>query len=1743
MVYDLRAKKVNRIFRGHFWFNRGKKTKPANHDLGAALTSRISFRALEPRTVFDGAAVATATDASTDTQATTTTEAPVDAAPATDSSTDLLNALSTSAAPASNSVVFVDTTVADYQTLVANAPENADVVLLDPGQDSLQQMADYLAGRSGIESIHILSHGDEGELIIGNTMLTNATLADHTSQLTAIGNALAENGDILLYGCNIAANTDGTAFIDTLAQLTGADVAASTDITGAGGNWMLEGVSGTVETTAFAVDTYAYALTYDPPVPAPVLDLDTRDESASTAAMWYHDNSDASASLFNTSVISSGSAVSTGITDYTYVDNTIYFNSILGSDAHEAHVYNDYVQYTFTTSAYLDENTYVAGFNVGSGGWYPTSYQYEILINTGAAADLATSTVLAQDQTLTRQGWGYSAIDTANFALSANTTYTVSVYFYNAVNNSVDWDNFGIRTAVGTPDYHTDYTEGGSAVAVASQYVNIEKADNSYIDGATVTIANAETGDQLLVNGSSAASGTLASGISWTRTDTTVTLSGNYTLADYKAALQLVQYQSTSTDPSAGQRVITTTVSSYQDPLHPELGSVTSDVATTYVDVIPVPDAVPMVDLNGDPAVSIAVSDGGAFSQEWTLAGVDRTSSLTFDLSGDVLPNTASATISFATIDNSFRVLVNGDSICSTQFETNDGDIQANDIVLRFADGTTTVAPWEANINGLPRIEVRITEHGVEFWGTRSSTSATLEQLSPVGGTMYFPDFVAGTNTISIVNLDDNNIEGMSGTLSVTVQSANYTTTYTENGPAVSIADADVAITGVDSATINGLLVKLTNPQSGDRLLVNGSTASSGTLASGISWTLSPNYYIVLSGTYSTADYAAALALITFENTSDTPSTTPRVIYTSVASPDGILTSNTAVTTINIDRAPDAVADSFTTAEDTSVIIDVLANDSDADSNSLTVTHIDGQAVALGETITLTDGTGTATLNSFGITFTPAADYNGAVSFTYAVSDGTASTTGTVSGTVTPVNDAPVAVADSFTTAEDTSITINVLANDTDVDGGDLNVIMIAGQLVAVNQPIALSSGEGLVTLNADGTITFAPTANYNGPVSFTYAVGQGPGAAMSSTTVTGTVTAVNDAPVAVADSFTTAEDTSVTINVLANDTDVDGDALTITTINGIAAVVGSPITLSNGAGTATLNADGTITFIPSANYNGMAAFGYTVSDGVVTRAAEVYGTVIAVNDAPVATGDTFTIPEDKSVTISVLSNDVDADGTSLQITHINGISVSSGGSVAVYEGNAVIGTATLNSGGTITFTPVANYNGPVSFTYTAADNAASSTAIVTGTVTPVNDAPAATADSFTTAEDTGITYNVLANDSDIDGDPLHIIDAIAEYGAVTISADGSLAFTPAPGFTGIDTITYTVEDGHGGTAIATASIEVFALPQSQPEPAPEPDPAPDADTGIPAEIVGEQWVATSNGEPGAPPVTGIANTGGSANSLAVTRPVIAAVNDLYYLGGIGQGDYDGGEVAREVQRLSEVRELAAFADGLAFARGTDVAGLTGFSLKFNLYTGLSHAGDDIAGSFANFARSDAHANTPAFKTDYAPVDNVASVGATATRDAPNGEVHGDMQDTHDLVTGSNQEDVADQTAQLVVESLVRDRSLIVQLSVMHSDRAVVEYRVLQANGRPLPDWLSQGRDGLLIGHVPANIETVSLRINAVFSDGSIETREVVIRTSTGEIRPLLGERAEAPSLFADQLRASVLLSEEQVEQLARALR
>ncbi|HYE36515.1 DUF4347 domain-containing protein [Methylocaldum sp.] len=252
-------------------FERFTRGRAARHDHSTETFPRESpglyAFALEPRMMFDGAAAATAADAATQTAEAEAVDTAshaenTDQQPEPEASSETPD--SGEAAQPFASVLFIDSRVQDVSSLLAGIDSGVEIVRLDAQQDGLQQMAGYLAGHSGLDAVYVVAHGSEGDLWLGGTYLNGSNLADHADTLASIGQSLKETGDILIYACNTAAGEQGVAFVSELARLTGADVAASDDRTGASGDWALEIATASIEAaapfSATATDAYGHDL-------------------------------------------------------------------------------------------------------------------------------------------------------------------------------------------------------------------------------------------------------------------------------------------------------------------------------------------------------------------------------------------------------------------------------------------------------------------------------------------------------------------------------------------------------------------------------------------------------------------------------------------------------------------------------------------------------------------------------------------------------------------------------------------------------------------------------------------------------------------------------------------------------------------------------------------------------------------------------------------------------------------------------------------------------------------------------------------------------------------------------------------------------------------------------------------------------------------------------------------------------------------------------------------------------------------------------------------------------------------------------------------------------------------------------------------------------------------------------------------------------------------------------------------
>ena len=602
------------------------------------------------------------------------------------------------------------------------------------------------------------------------------------------------------------------------------------------------------------------------------------------------------------------------------------------------------------------------------------------------------------------------------------------------------------------------------------------------------------------------------------------------------------------------------------------------------------------------------------------------------------------------------------------------------------------------------------------------------------------------------------------------------------------IAFADVAATDEDVGTYNGSTVLANDfDWEGDALsaLAGVFNGAYGTLV------------LQSDGTYTYTPYASSQSLAQGQVVQD--------VFTYTVT-DGNST-DTGTLTINLTGANDAPVanpDNASGHENEILTIAVLANDTDVDNGAvLTVTAASAPP-----------GKGTASVVGDQVQFDPGSAFDhlavGAsevVVIDYAISDEFGATSSaTVSVTVTGTNDGPVASPDTGAAGENDAVLVDVLANDTDADDGAVLTITAAsappgkGTAAIVGNQVEFDPGTDFDHLAAGATEIAV--------VGYTIQDEHG---ASSSSTVTITVTGTNDGPVANHDAASTDENAAVTVDVLANDTDPDDGAI-LSLVSASAPA---------GQGSASVVAGNQVQFDPGTDFDHLdtgesaqVVVSYTIEDEHGAQATStVTITVGGANDAPVAVDDAAATTEDDSVSGNVLANDTDVDGETLTVTN-------PGTYIGAY------GTLVLAADGSYTYTPGAGAQalgeGQVAsevFNYTASDGTVSDAATLTITLTGLGSVPNVEDDTASTTEDSSVSGNVLANDTDDEGDPLIVSSPgtyTGTYGTLTLAADGSYSYAPnaaanalAAGEVGQDVFTYTASDGTSSdTATLTVTVD-----------------------------------------------------------------------------------------------------------------------------------------------------------------------------------------------------------------------------------------------------------------------------------------------------------------------------------------------
>ena len=457
--------------------------------------------------------------------------------------------------------------------------------------------------------------------------------------------------------------------------------------------------------------------------------------------------------------------------------------------------------------------------------------------------------------------------------------------------------------------------------------------------------------------------------------------------------------------------------------------------------------------------------------------------------------------------------------------------------------------------------------------------------------------------------------------------------------------------------------------------------------------------------------------------------------------------------------APTALDDEITTAEDTPT------------NGTLTAENPGGRPLTFSLVTTGTLGAAVVDTTTGAFTYTPNTNADGADSFTFKVNDGTSdSNIATVSVTITPVNDAPVAMNGILEAVEDTVAQGTFSA--TDVEGPSLTFSIVANG----------SRGTAAITNPVTGAFTYTPNANANGADTVTFEATDG-SITSNTATVAITIDPQNDAPIA--QNGTKSVFTGSTATGTLTASDIDSAALTYSIIaNG-----------SKGTAVVTNPATGAYTYTANAGASGTDTFSFKANDGAADSNVATIAVTILANRPPVANNGTLTTAEEKSASSSLNASDPDGNRLTFRIVS-----------------NGLKGTATITNtaSGRFTYVPAPNANGSDSLTFVASDGTIdSNVATINVTITSVNDAPVAANASYAISSNT--TLNSTLVGTDIDSSTLtYAIVKRPRKGSLSLNAaTGVFTYTPPAGFVGVESFTYRVSDGAATSATATISITV----------------------------------------------------------------------------------------------------------------------------------------------------------------------------------------------------------------------------------------------------------------------------------------------------------------------------------------------
>ena len=1344
------------------------------------VVKKIRYQPLEPRILLDAAAAVTFAESTSDAdhqndlqnQIALSLERKAEARKVADPRPEIRNHQSDqpeSETPAAilptdleaTALVVVDTGVTGYEDLLTGLQPGTEILLIDAAENGLQKLADYVDGRDDITSIHILSHGDQGEFSLGTVTLNADNIDQHAELLAQIGASLTEQGDLLLYGCRVAAEgaaegaadgegngnePSGAEFVARIAEITGADVAASTDLTGAAaqdGDWDLEYSIGQMDGARLELTGFNGLLA--PPTLTPDLGAtdedtpitvandapgttttDTDGATTTVNADLLLNDTDPDGDTLNITRISGNTIVTAGST--TGGSNggefTIHADGSWGFDPGTA--FNDLKTGEMRTTSVL--------YSASDGGPGVTTTLTVTVSGINDAPVAGDDTGSTAENTVLRVAANAAGDNGANAGLLLNDT---------------DPDGDLIITRVAG---NTIVTAGSTTVGTGGGQFTVD-ADGAWRFDPGTAFDDLTTGE------------TRATSVTYTITDGSLTDTATLTVTVNGA-----NDAPTATD-DAGATTENTELTVADDAPGTTITNDDSSTTTTNADLLlndsdPESDTLTISRVAGS-ADNVGKATDGSNGGSFTIS-VNGAWSFTPDSTFDDLATgeTRITSVAYTAFDGSLTdtatltVTVTGGNDAPTA--VNDTGATAENTELTVADGATgTNADLLLNDSDPDGDTLTISEVGGESANVGKATDGSNGGSFTISvngawsfnpGTSFDDLAIGATRATSVEYTATDGSQTDTATLTVTVSGANDGLT----------ANADTGRTGKNRVLSvandaagggNGLNADLLLNDvdiDGDSLTISavGSTAqnlSAANLGGAITGNGGGRFTVRADGSWRFDPGTD------FDNLAADTTRTASVVYRATDS-NGETATATLTVTVYANFDPTAVDDAGSTAENTVLTVandatgtnaDLLLNDIDIDGDTLTISQVNGDADNVGKATRGTGG-GQFTLYANGSwSFDPGTSFDDlavgktrTTSVDYTASDGSDTDTATLTVTVSGVNDGLTANADTGRTGENALLTVavsdtgttnaNLLLNDVDIDGDTLTISQVgatADSLAAANVGTAIDGGNGgTFTLHADGSWEFNPGTSFDDlalgatrTTSVVYTASDGNGAtAMATLTVT--VSGAHDGLTPTADAGATTENTVVTVaanaagtngvnaGLLRNDNELDGDGLTITRIiGGVIANPGSPA-VARGGGTFTIHADGAWSFDPGTSFDDLTtgesrttSVEYRVSDGDGGRgAATLTVTVSGVNDAPTVVDDRGTTAENTALRVAadavgvaganagLLLNDSDIDSDDLSISQVTGAANRVGMATAGSGG----GLFTINTDGSWRFEP-----------------------------------------------------------------------------------------------------------------------------------------------------------------------------------------------------------------------------------------------------------------------------------------------------------------------------------------------------------------------------------------------------------------------------------------------------------------------